>query len=205
MPRNLTIGSDFGLKFRQHRVSIIPQSGTVETIRNLASISQQSIPLFSYLYHLPAHTGTGRSERRSEMSGKDFIPKEPLDFDFWFNNYITKLSGRRPEGRRPQAGGGNKSGVSSVKMALIKDSYQSWVNLYNSHLNAQFRLKQYARSLKTLEQCCKDAAPEEYALRSKAQSDLKNFRQELKIWEQKSNKTFQKLKDAIPVIMRLLK
>jgi hypothetical protein len=90
-------------------------------------------------------------------------------------------------------------------MALIKDSYQAWVNLYNSNFHAQVRLKQYARSLKTLSACCKDAAPEEYALRSKAQSDLKNFQQELKIWEQKSNKTFQKLKDAIPIIMRLLK
>ena len=79
------------------------------------------------------------------------------------------------------------------------------MNLYNAHLNAQVRLKQYARSLKTLEQSCKDAAPEEHALRSRVQIDLKNFRQELKTWEQNGNKIFQKLKDAIPVIMRLLK
>ena len=143
-------------------------------------------------------------EPEGTASGEpDCIPKEPLEFDYWFHNYMTKLSAGRPAACLP-VGRAGRGGMTSAKMALIKDSYQAWVNLYNAHLNAQFRLKQYARSLKTLEQCCKDAAPDEYALRSRAQIDLKNCRQELKTWEQKSNKTLQKLKDAIPVIMRLL-
>jgi len=67
MPRNLSIGSDFGLKFRQQRVSSISQSGTAGTILNPEStIPNYIFPILSIITTCLPRWSSGHRQVREE-------------------------------------------------------------------------------------------------------------------------------------------
>mgnify|MGYP001592999804 CR=1 FL=1 len=73
------------------------------------------------------------------MPDKDFIPKDPLEFDVWFHNFVTKL---------PLYA--SKFGISPAEMAQLKTEYENWTVAYDVYLKAQIVFRAAEQNLKDI-------------------------------------------------------
>jgi hypothetical protein len=75
----------------------------------------------------------------------DFIPKNDMDFDAWFHNFVTKLNADPAAYDLPPA-----------DLAELNASYKKWSAGYDAHLKAQIVLRASEQKLKDAEQKMKD-------------------------------------------------